>query len=163
MSVFKAIQSGSYLPVLFIVAWFSCHYLCWPIASRVLRGLPSKRVPISKDWTLHPAFSNYSGPAWYTTSLPPPGDITILPFSLLVHVDSTTSYTLCLYLCPLPSAVHFTLKMEAAWSSEVSVSYCFNTWYHNPEDHDMKETFLLRSTMHVICRHVSERLLKSIF
>jgi hypothetical protein len=25
----------------------------------------------------------------------------------------------CLYLCPLPSPTHFTLKMEAAWSSEM--------------------------------------------
>jgi hypothetical protein len=29
---------------------------------------------------------------------------------------------------------HFTLKMEAARFSEMLVSYCNTTWYHNLED-----------------------------
>jgi hypothetical protein len=31
----------------------------------------------------------------------------------------------------------FTLKMEAARSSETLVFYHITTWYHNPEDHDL--------------------------
>jgi hypothetical protein len=32
---------------------------------------------------------------------------------------------------------HFTLKMEAARSSEILASYCNTTWHHNPEDLDL--------------------------
>jgi hypothetical protein len=32
----------------------------------------------------------------------------------------------------------FTLKMEAACTSEMPVSYYSKTWHHNPEDLDLK-------------------------
>jgi hypothetical protein len=34
--------------------------------------------------------------------------------------------------------LHFTLKMDAAWSSVMVVSYCNITCHHNPEDLDLK-------------------------
>jgi hypothetical protein len=37
----------------------------------------------------------------------------------------------------LEDYVAFTLKIEAARSSETLVFYHITTWYHNPEDHDM--------------------------
>jgi hypothetical protein len=48
-------------------------------------------------------------------------------------LDCAPSYTTCLYLCPFPSAIHFTPNMEAARSSEILVSYCNITWHHNPK------------------------------
>jgi hypothetical protein len=51
-------------------------------------------------------------------------------------------YTPCLYLCPLPSTIHFTLKMEAVWSSETFVPY-ITTRRHNPEDHDLNRLYRL--------------------
>jgi len=40
---------------------------------------------------------------------------------------------LLLHLGPLFDTAHFTLKLEAAWSSETSVSYHMATWPHDPE------------------------------
>jgi hypothetical protein len=40
----------------------------------------------------------------------------------------------CTSTPPTPSTTHFTLKMEAARSSETLVSYHSTTWSHNPED-----------------------------
>jgi len=67
----------------------------------------------------------------------PADSVTILPHFLLAHTDSTSSYTSCLCLCPLPSTIHFTLKMEAAWPSKTLESYHIITWCHNPEDDNL--------------------------
>jgi len=37
---------------------------------------------------------------------------------------------------PFPSAIHFTLKIEAAWPSKTLVFYNISTWCHNLEDCD---------------------------
>jgi hypothetical protein len=39
---------------------------------------------------------------------------------------------------PLLLHLHFTLKMEVAWSSKTVVSYHITTWRHNPEGHNWK-------------------------
>jgi hypothetical protein len=36
------------------------------------------------------------------------------------------------------NSIHFTLKMEAAWTSETSVSYHNTTGRHHPKDLDLK-------------------------
>jgi hypothetical protein len=54
------------------------------------------------------------------------------------------SYFLLLHLGPLPGTTHFTLKMEAATSSETLVSYHSNTSHHNPEDLNLNIRFIRR-------------------
>jgi hypothetical protein len=48
------------------------------------------------------------------------------------------SSSACTYV-PLPSTIHFSLKMEAARSSRMSVSYHNTTWQQNPEDLDLND------------------------
>jgi len=43
-----------------------------------------------------------------------------------------------LHLCPLPRPTHFTLKMEAARSSETLVSYHITPCRQDSEDQDLK-------------------------
>jgi hypothetical protein len=49
----------------------------------------------------------------------------------------TPSYIPCLYLCPFPSTIHSTLKMEAACSSKALASYHSTTQCHNPDKLDL--------------------------
>jgi hypothetical protein len=117
---------------LFIWPFFSCsvpvQYTTSLIihTSRSLQRLPSKLVPVSKELTLYPVCSSHNG--LYK--------ITILSHFLLACTDSTPSYTLCLYQCPRPSAIHFTLQIVAAQSSKILVSYNITTHSYNSEDHD---------------------------
>jgi len=50
------------------------------------------------------------------------------------------SYALLLQLGPLPSIMHFTLKMEAAKSSKTMVSYHSTMQHHNPEELKLNES-----------------------
>jgi len=86
--------------------------------------LASKLIPIGQYRTLAPACTPFNGLFKRT----------ILPSFLLASTDSTPSYNPSLHLCPLPRPIHFTLKLEAARSTETSVSYCNTTQCHNPED-----------------------------
>jgi len=102
---------------------------------------------IGEDWTPHWPFCTCSG--WSSTQYhsPPTVSITILSCFLLAPrppfpssywlPDSAPSYTSCLYLHPLPTAIHVTLKTEAARLSKTLVSYCNVTYHHNPEDLNM--------------------------
>jgi hypothetical protein len=97
--------------------------------SRSLQRLPSKPVPVSKKLTLYPTCSSC-------------GDLyklIILSHFLLACTDPTPSYTPCLYQCPHPSAIHFTMQIVAAWSSEILVYYHITTHSYNSEDHDRSQ------------------------
>jgi hypothetical protein len=92
--------------------------------------------PIDKDWT----------PCSLSIPLAVSSVYNITSLLLLVSLsfpasywllDCASSYIPCLFLCSFPSTIHFTLKMEAARSSEMSVSYCNTTWHHIPEDLDL--------------------------
>jgi hypothetical protein len=74
----------------------------------------------------------------YSTILSPPcqwplqGEAS--PTFLLARTCLYPSYSLLVHLGSFPGIMHFTLKMEAAWSSETLVSYHINTWRHKLED-----------------------------
>jgi hypothetical protein len=102
-----------------------------------------------QDWSVCWPFYTCSSRPGKLYSSPPTTNIIIffhfllaarLPFPASYWLlDSTIPYTPCLYLCPFPSAIQFTLKMEAARSSEMLVSYHITTWHHNTEDHDLEK------------------------
>jgi metal-dependent hydrolase (beta-lactamase superfamily II) len=43
-------------------------------------------------------------------------------------------------LCPFPSAIHFTMKMKAAKSSEMVVTCHYTNWNQNPKDLNLKSS-----------------------
>lgn len=81
-------------------------------------SLPSMFLPVTV-WSSIPPHSS------------PMANITIAPHSILAYTDSTLSYTPCLYLCSLPSAIHSILNMKAVQPSQTLVPYPITSQHHN--------------------------------
>jgi len=82
-------------PVLLLAAWASSPHHSFACPSWPWEGSPSKLVAVCKDCSC----SSTSPPSSCTAS------VTILPSFLLVCMDSTPSYTPCLFVCH-PSQSH---------------------------------------------------------
>jgi hypothetical protein len=98
--------------------------LCDPVAI-----LYRNNSPLGDAWTLHYPFSTCScldgKPHRFRSQR-------LFRFPYLLPIACRCLTPLCLHLCSFPSAIHFTLKMEAPRSSETLVSDCSAT-RHNPE------------------------------
>jgi len=124
----------------------SSFYLQWhsQYTISLLHSLTFKPVPYWQGLQSSPAFQYLQQLDGYTNPLPSYPSISIIPTSYWLpdcpfpsiltarpwHPLVLQAYTYALSL----SAIHFTLKMEAARSSEMLVFYCSITWHYNPED-----------------------------
>jgi len=106
---------------------------------------------LGKDWTPHLPFNSCSSRSNRLTCSPPVAYITILScFHLAARLCPPLTLHSCVCVSFFSSATHFTLKMEAAWSSEMLVSLNNTTWHCNPEGLDLKEKSFL-----ILCSVIS--------
>jgi hypothetical protein len=86
----------------------------------------SRLVPRSKNEWIYTSTPQYALMAWCRL-------VFFLGPLAGVKEDCTPVLYSRSYMC-----IHVTLKMEASWPSETSVTYLITTWRHNRDDHGLR-------------------------